>query len=658
MISTIKKDIINNKFSKAIILITVLGFMGVFSLPMLFKSLRDSKPWAIKVNKHEISRQDLVRTIANYQQYIAQIKAQYGQFADALKFDFDPHILAVESLVRDELLIQLAYEVDLFVSNERVMQLLQDRAFVMQNLSSIIPPFLFDQSGEINQEMTALYVSRIGMTMSEFEELIVRAVLKNILVSLLQAAVYVPSYETSYQARMNEASRDFSILSFSLDAYLNKELDTPISAQELESFYEQKNKEARKYWVAEKRRGTAWVFEPKKYNLVISDEAIETYYQENKAAHYVESPAQVIVRKFVLAKDVAPEGFVSSREFIRQKQEELQSNPELFAELVTNFSTDSTLAKRGGLLEPMSRRNQNDPIERAAFTLANDGAVSDIIETDDSYILVQRVEKIPKKLKPLSSVKNDIYTLLLNKEFQETFAQEIQEIMLPHGGYDAEKLERLIQTRNGSRELIGVAEKDNSTRSKVLFSLQPDTISFYSEGKKGVVVRIDGIANAYLPELSSVEDIVASDIRQERARKALFADLEKAVSQLQKKASAKELAESYGVTLKKESLKSGNNSFKGSLFESKGIPYGAVTSLEKKNAYYVHNNDQIVDLVILDSILVPQVSLIDKDNEATKELIAQYQNYAIEGLVASLHRTARIETNESISQTTEDFLYE
>lgn len=658
MITTLRKHV-KSTASSVVIWVGVLGIMGVFSLPMLIKNMRNSGLWAIKVNNHEISRKTYDRTVADYQEYISRLRAQYGQFAEYLNFNIDPQSIAFESLVYNELVIQLAQKLGFFVDHEFVIQKLQDSVFVQQYLADIVPSFLMAENGGINHEILPLYLARRKMSMSEFEDAIVNGILKYITMSLLQESVYLPKYDIAYKMRMDNASRTFSILHFPLDIYIKKEADTVINQEEIESFYNTQNAETKRYWVPEKRSGTVWVFEPKRYDLAISSDAIQAFYDEHKATMYVESPAKVQVRKLAIDKDFSSADGETAYEFITKKREYLLENPDAFTDLVKQFSTDTNSAKKGGLLDPIVKKNQNDPIERAAFSLSESGDVSNVVETQDSYVLLQLVEKIAKTIKPLSSVKDEIKAKLLDSEFKELFAKEVQSILLPQGGYDQEKLEAFIKNRGGIKETISLTpNNEKSSRVRALFGLKSGDIQFLSEGKKGVVIRLDSVERAYLPEWTRIADDITLDIKVKRARESQNSDIQKAVLEL-KEQDASSVANIYGVSVQNESLTGGDLSKKGTLFEKMGISESEVKKLEKIGSVYVHIGKESVDLVRLNSIDTESFdALSESGKEQQKAIYSAYQQKAIQGLVASLYRTAKIETNEIVSNSTEDILYE
>ena len=164
MITEIRNYIKTSSTSSMIGLITVLALGGVFSLPMLLKQVSSSGPWAFKVSGKEISYQEFSRESADQQERINRFKAQYGQFAEMLfqsqGIDLNPQVFARDILIRQELLDQLAESIHIEITQDFIVQKLQDRDFIINNLSDIIQPFVFDQNGSLSQESYRLYTKQ------------------------------------------------------------------------------------------------------------------------------------------------------------------------------------------------------------------------------------------------------------------------------------------------------------------------------------------------------------------------------------------------------------------------------------------------------------------------------------------------------------------
>ena len=84
MIITIRNQFKQSTFRYIAIFIVIVLGAGMISIPALLKNEGGAAAWAINVNREKVSYQEFAREIAEQSEFIAQIRAQYGQYADLL----------------------------------------------------------------------------------------------------------------------------------------------------------------------------------------------------------------------------------------------------------------------------------------------------------------------------------------------------------------------------------------------------------------------------------------------------------------------------------------------------------------------------------------------------------------------------------------------
>ncbi|WP_099221217.1 peptidylprolyl isomerase [Listeria costaricensis] len=87
---------------------------------------------------------------------------------------------------------------------------------------------------------------------------------------------------------------------------------------------------------------------------------------------------------------------VDDEDTAKEVQEKL-NNGEKFTDLAEEYSTDTTSASNGGLLDPFGPGEMDEAFEEAAYALENEGDVSDIVQSSYGYHLIQLVDKPEKK---------------------------------------------------------------------------------------------------------------------------------------------------------------------------------------------------------------------------------------------------------------------
>ena len=164
-----------------VIMIAAFLVLG-YTVPILMKIFGSSDcPWSIKVNGEEISSKVLLQETKQQDYYIQQLRAQYGQLADmffkSMGFEADPHTLATNILIRNELINQYAEKISIDLPASFISKKLQDKRFVEKYLYDTVPLFLFDEKTEnLNADMLERFLSYQGMSVELFDEKVRRGV--------------------------------------------------------------------------------------------------------------------------------------------------------------------------------------------------------------------------------------------------------------------------------------------------------------------------------------------------------------------------------------------------------------------------------------------------------------------------------------------------
>jgi len=157
---------------------------------------------------------------------------------------------------------------------------------------------------------------------------------------------------------------------------------------------------------------------------ILSDEDIESYYEENKEDYWQEEEVHAL-NILVETEEIANE--------VMKKLEEGQE----FTELAKEFSSSST-ASSGGDIGFISKGTLTSKIEEQLFVLET-GEISEIIPTERGFHIFKIVDKNPSRYLELSDVKEEIRGQLTPIKQQEAFNQYLQEIE------DSSTIERNIE---------------------------------------------------------------------------------------------------------------------------------------------------------------------------------------------------------------------
>ena len=636
MITAIRRQLKGSTYRLVLLFIVFAIVLSMVLLPTLIRRSGAGGPWAIRINNQEIAYQEFMREVSEQRDRLAAFRAQYGQFADLLLqsmgFSIDPKALAFDVLVKEELINQLADQIGLYLHADIITQNIYDQEFVRQHLADVVPPFVFDQSGNLNMQALSNYLKRRGFSVRAFERKVERILARQQIMEIVASTSYIPEFDMKQQFIADNLRKKFSILTFSFDEFLKKEREKDISNEVLKAFFEKQNKQFKRYWISEKRAGVVWKFDPQRYSITISDDAIKAYYDDYKVKKFIDEPTKVHVR-IMREKELADEDL--SLEMVHEK-----------------LIADPTFMEQAWKeLDPFVRGQQDHAIERAAFLLKKENDVSSVIETNDGRVIVKLIKRLSRKYKPLSLVQDEIKTVLLQKKFKEQFVQDMKDVVQENG----KALMSIIAKKGGKQEQIASMERDNSRLAQHLFKIKKKEFAFYVDNNTGIAVQLTEIEERHLPLLESIQDVVKGDLYEEHATNALQSTL-KSARQEASRQSFDELQKKFGGSLESTNWLSGKETKSVEVLEKRGVPVTSMLELEKVDLVLAHETDHDAYLIHLD-----EIEPFDKEDfdstldEVKRKLYGMRTRLHMEGFVASLYRNATIETNESIIMPDEEY---
>ncbi|HZW61892.1 MAG TPA: peptidylprolyl isomerase [Candidatus Babeliales bacterium] len=645
MITVIRERLLKNKGYKYVVWFLAATLAIMWTMPAL-KRFGGQGMWIALVNGQEVSYGDFARKAQIYQVMLQSFRQQHGQYADAflqaMGLSTDPKVLALEEVTREELMNQAARSLKIQLNDEYVSERLADPQFAQQVLPDLVPSHVFTAHG-INMKQLQAYLRQVGLSWSEFESKVQEALLRYLLLELVSLSVYVPSFELKDAYNARYLGKSFSILTFSLEKVIEAEKKKPVSAQDLEAYFQAQNAMHHRFWIPEKRTGTVWKFEPSSYGITIDEESIQLYYDEHKT-DYTEKPATVEVRTLVFKVDGGNEQELYKK--AKAIRDELVANPQSFAEKARELSQDES-SKEGGLLPAFAKGSKEHALNKAAFTLKNDGDISDVIRTSKGFEIIQRVSKTNPTYKPLKAVKAEIQDALLHKRFGEQFAHDMNSIIDQKDITDS-ALESFITQRGGVATSYNKIEKGTSKASQVLFDLKVGEITFYVDNGVGYAAQLKSLDKSYLPSLDSIKEVVSTALYEERAAKHLATQLAQAKEEASTK-TMQMLANQYGATLKLTGMikKDAVESLKS--LQEQGLPVDQLFHLEQVGQVGIFNGGTKGFLV-----KVEEVEAFNEDDfkakkaELLQSVLQEKVRTITAGFVASLYRTATIKANESL----------
>lgn len=159
-----------------------------------------------------------------------------------------------------------------------------------------------------------------------------------------------------------------------------------------------------------------------KKGITVPDADLRKYYEEN-IARYATPEERRASHILVKADKDAP---AAERDKARAKAqallEEVRKNPASFADVAKKNSDDPGSAANGGDLEFFSRGAMVKPFEDTAFSLAK-GAISDLVESDFGFHIIQVTDQRGGEKKPFEAVKAEIEEEVRNQLARTRYAE-------------------------------------------------------------------------------------------------------------------------------------------------------------------------------------------------------------------------------------------
>ncbi|WP_028024907.1 peptidylprolyl isomerase [Enterovibrio calviensis] len=352
---------------------------------------------AAKVGDLEISRSQFEQA---YQNERAQMQSQAGEFFSTLLSD--PSYLAqfrrsvLDRMVDQSLLDQEADRLGLRVSDLQIKQSIRE----MQAFSS---------NGVFNNDLYLSALRRNGLSPDQFAEYVRQDMVREQLVNALLNSEFALEDELEALYKLEGQTRTVRTLTLPLADFADQ---ADITAEQKAAYYEQnpgqfvRPEQYKLSYVELTGAGVADVAD-------ITDEEAKTYYEANLAS-YGTSEQRKVSHIMIQGDDSA------AQDKAKEVLAELNAGAD-FAELAKTRSDDTFSAEQGGQLDWFDKGVMDAAFEDAAFALVNAGDVSDVVQSDFGFHIIQLDEVKPSDAKPFAEVRDEIIARLKQQHAAEKF---------------------------------------------------------------------------------------------------------------------------------------------------------------------------------------------------------------------------------------------
>lgn len=317
----------------------------------------------------------------------------------------------LDSLVRDRVLAAAAQDEHLHVSDARLAEVLAQDPSIAS---------LRDADGRLDVEGYQRLLALQGLTPEGFEarvraNLSVQQVLTGVADSELFDRAQVNASMAAFLERRQVRVQMYEPQKFAQDI-------TPSEA-DLQSYYQA---HLANYQVPESVDIEYLVLdlEGVKKNVTVSEEDLHTYYEQN-AASFGQAELRGARHILIAAPSDAP---AAEREQAKAKATDLlaqlREDPDRFEALAKEFSDDDVSAPNGGDLGTFAQGQGIDPvISEETYKLDAEGDVSEVVETEFGYHLIQLSELKPAQVPAFDDLRAELEDQLRTQLAQAEFSE-------------------------------------------------------------------------------------------------------------------------------------------------------------------------------------------------------------------------------------------
>lgn len=372
---------------------------------------------------------NVVATVGGQKITKEELDAAQRQQADRLRqaygAQFDPRLLDTPEARRgllDNLIAQKVLALEAARSHLSVSD-----AALQQSILQI--PELQSADGKFDVERYKALLAAQGMTPTMYEAQLRQEMALQQINAAVQNSAFAPKSLATRLSEINEQQREVQEQLFKVSDYAAK---VKVTDEMLQAYYD---KSGSRFETPEQVKAEYVVLNAANIasQVSVSDADIKSYYDQN-AKRYTTEEQRRASHILITASKESP---AKERSAAKAKADallaQLRKTPGDFARLAKENSQDPGSAERGGDLDFFGKGMMVKPFEDAAYALRK-GEISDVVESEFGYHIIQVTEIKPGGVRSLEQVKDEIATEIKKQlaakkytEMAETFSNTVYE---------------------------------------------------------------------------------------------------------------------------------------------------------------------------------------------------------------------------------------
>lgn len=480
-------------------------------------------------------------TIKEYQEaYKNMVQAMRQQFGNALNDELLQALnvkqQTLNTLIDRKVMDMAAENLKIVVSDQEV----RDRLMAAK---------AFQREGQFDMDLYKRVLGLNQMTPESYEAFLRQSIKESKLKEMVLNSIIVSDAEAMTWYNFQNTKTDLEFIEIDPAGFS----DVQVTDEEIETYY-QENKDQ---YQSEPKRSVAYlVFSPKDYagSVGVTDEQVKTFYNDNidqfKVPEKVEA-SHILIRLDADADEAAVESARKEAMAVYEKA----ARGEAFDALAKEFSQGPS-GPNGGYLGVFERESMVKPFADAAFAMKA-GEISKPVKTQFGWHVIKVSQRMAAKTETLAEVSDRIRSGLEKEELNnQAYYKAGEAFDLVMDGDDFEQValiakKEVIKTPAFTATGEGLAMENAAAFARAAFSLERDDISDVKQ--LGDSYYIMQVIEAVEPEQLSLDSVKADIIAALTTEKQTAAAREKADEMLKEALAAGSLqafASAKGLDLK------------------------------------------------------------------------------------------------------------
>lgn len=503
MIGAMRK---NRKILSIVLWIVIVAFVSTIFVVWGVGSNENTTTYAAKVGDETITF-DEYRTA--YEQKLNAVRQIFGaDFAGLQNDSAEFSRLVLNDIINSKLILKEADRLKIPATDFEMIETI--RSIPSFQKDGAFDPDTYVDVLRANRQTPAFFEQslRDSIKIDKFQQMVKNA----------QYAVSDSAAENEYKFRNLKATAEYFSVPVDYNANSN------VSADNLSAFYE-KTKEI--YRIPTKIKMKYLVFDKNKFadNVTVSEAEVENFYNGNLAAYTV--PETIDIRNIgVTAKNPKDEKELAAAKIkIEAALAGLKSGAK-FTDMVEKYS-DEPLKIHGGLINNVSRSQMQGELAEAIFTLKQ-GEFSEIIKTENGYLIILIEKKNLAKVSTLQEVKKEINEKIKKDKLAGDFRKYVYDLyrdVLNAGNITAylhnkpDSTLKVMETKTITEndKILPVLDNVPDMKKKMFGLNKTEMSQVVSDGDNSYFFEIFEKEDSFIPLLDVVMNQVTAAYKKETA---------------------------------------------------------------------------------------------------------------------------------------------